>query len=164
MLMKPRSHRWSDKSKWALPGKNWLPGVVDVPVAGSLAARKPRLFLAALFMLGWVFGQTGPALAAEEAPEAPVPGMVTVTSFGAKSCVPCRLMVPIREELQREYAGRAAIVFIDLHRHYTLIDQYAIQVIPTLIFYDQNGNEAKRHIGFMDKKSIEAEMAKLGVE
>ena len=101
---------------------------------------------------------------AEEAPEAPAPGMVTVASFGAKNCVPCRLMAPIREELQREYEGRAAIVFIDLHRHYALIDHYAIQVIPTLIFYDQNGNEAKRHIGFMDKKSIEAEMIKLGVE
>ena len=101
---------------------------------------------------------------AEEPPEAPVPGMVTVASFGARNCVPCRMMVPIREDLQREYEGRAAIVFIDLHRHYELIDKYAIQVIPTLIFYDQNGNEAKRHIGFMDKKSIEAEMLKLGVE
>ncbi|PTN32815.1 thiol reductase thioredoxin [Desulfonatronum sp. SC1] len=101
---------------------------------------------------------------AVEPPEIPVPGMVTVASFGAVNCVPCRMMVPIREELQREYEGRVAIVFIDLHRHYELIDQYAIRVIPTLIFYDQNGNEAKRHIGFMDKKSIEAEMAKLGVE
>ena len=101
---------------------------------------------------------------AEEPPEVPVPGMVTVASFGARNCVPCRMMVPIREELQREYEGRAAIVFIDLHRHFELIDHYAIQVIPTLIFYDQDGNEAKRHIGFMDKKSIEAEMARLGVE
>lgn len=100
----------------------------------------------------------------KEPPEAPAPGMITVASFGARNCVPCRMMVPIREELQREYEGRAAIVFIDLHRHYELIDHYAIQVIPTLIFYDENGNEAKRHIGFMDKKSIEAEMAKLGVE
>lgn len=73
-------------------------------------------------------------------PEAPVPGMVTVASFGARNCVPCRMMVPIREELQREYEGRAAIVFIDLHRHFELIDHYAIQVIPTLIFYDQDGN------------------------
>ncbi|TVQ99163.1 MAG: thioredoxin [Desulfovibrionales bacterium] len=100
----------------------------------------------------------------EAPPEVPVPGMVTVASFGAVNCIPCRLMVPIREELQREYDGRVAIVFINLHRHYELIDQYAIQVIPTLIFYDESGNEAKRHIGFMDKQSIEAEMVKLGVE
>lgn len=122
---------------------------------------RPLLFC----LMALLVSITIPAWAEEEAPpEAPVPGMVTVASFGAKNCVPCRLMVPIREELQREYEGRAAIVFIDLHRHFTLIDHYAIQVIPTLIFYDQNGNEAKRHIGFMDKKSIEAEMAKLGVE
>ncbi len=120
--------------------------------------------------LGLVVLLIGIAVAAwaEEAPkappEAPVPGMVTVASFGAVNCVPCRMMIPIREELQREYEGRVAIVFIDLHRHYDLIGQYAIRVIPTLIFYDDNGNEAKRHIGFMDKKSIEAEMAKLGVE
>ncbi len=97
-------------------------------------------------------------------PKAPVPGMVTVASFGARNCIPCRMMIPIREELQLEYEGRAAIVFIDLHRHFELIDHYAIQVIPTLIFFDQDGNETKRHIGFMDKKSIKAEMARLGVE
>lgn len=101
---------------------------------------------------------------AEDPHEAPVPGMVTVASFGAVNCVPCRMMVPIREELQREYEGRVAIVFIDLHRHYKLIDQYAIRVIPTLIFYDKDGNEMKRHIGFMDKKTIQAELAQLGVE
>jgi len=57
-----------------------------------------------------------------------------------------------------------AIVFIDLHRHHELIDKYAIRVISTLVFCDQNDNEAERHIGFMDKKSIEAEMARLGFE
>lgn len=111
-----------------------------------------------------LFFMTGGQARAEEPPEAPVPGMVTVANFGARNCIPCRMMAPIRKELQREYDGRAAIVFIDLHRHYQLIDQYAIQVIPTLIFYDPEGNEVKRHIGFMNKKSIEAVMAELGVE
>ncbi|GAB6060816.1 thioredoxin family protein [Desulfonatronum parangueonense] len=127
-------------------------------------SRRPFCLKVLIFFGALLILLAGHPALAEEVPQAPVPGMVTVASFGAVNCVPCRMMVPIREELQQEYEGRAAIVFINLHRHYKLIDQYAIQVIPTLIFYDENGNEAKRHIGFMDKKSIEAEMARLGVK
>jgi thioredoxin 1 len=96
--------------------------------------------------------------------EVPVPGMVTMVDLGAKSCIPCKMMAPILAELEKEYDGRAAIIFIDVWEDYSQIERFGIKAIPTQIFYDKQGREVKRHVGFMDKKSIEAELKRLGVE
>jgi thioredoxin 1 len=134
-----------------------------VPVVVSVWFRLLRTCIFGMLVFAVVLLLSGLS-PAEEAPQVPQPGMPTVANFGAKNCVPCRMMAPIREELRQEYEGRAAILFIDVHRFYEQIELFSIQLIPTLIFYDKEGHEVKRHIGFMDKKTIQAELAKLGVE
>ena len=47
-------------------------------------------------------------------PPVPTPGLVTMVDLGAHKCVPCKMMAPIIAELQKEYAGRASILFIDV--------------------------------------------------
>ena len=47
-------------------------------------------------------------------PDVPVKGMVTMIDLGAKSCIPCKMMAPILEKLEKDYKGKAAIVFIDV--------------------------------------------------
>jgi thioredoxin 1 len=83
--------------------------------------------------------------------------------LGAKKCIPCKMMAPILEELQEEYAGLASIVFIDVWEHREQAQRFGIRGIPTQIFYDTQGKEIKRHVGFLDKKSIVAMFDKLGV-
>ncbi len=90
--------------------------------------------------------------------------MVTMVDLGAKACVPCKMMAPILEELEKEYEGRAAIIFIDVWKDHSQVERYGLKAIPTQVFYDKQGNEVKRHVGFMDKKSIVAELEALGVE
>jgi thioredoxin 1 len=97
-------------------------------------------------------------------PEVPVKGMVTLLELGADRCVPCKMMVPIMAELEKEYEGKAAILFIDVWKHYEQVDRFSLRAIPTQIFYAKNGEEALRHEGFMDKESIVAVLQKLGVE
>lgn len=92
----------------------------------------------------------------------PVPGRVTMLDLGAHACIPCRMMTPIIEELSEEYAGRAAIVFIDVWQHRDQAARYGISTIPTQIFYDAEGKERFRHTGFLDKQSILAKLAELG--
>jgi len=94
----------------------------------------------------------------------PIPGLVTMVDIGAKSCIPCKMMIPIIEGLSREYEGRAAIAFIDVWKYPDEAPKYRISTIPTQIFYDAEGRERYRHEGFMDKKSIAAVLAKLGVD
>ena len=96
--------------------------------------------------------------------EVPVPGMVTMLDLGAKSCIPCKMMTPIIEELEKEYAGRAAIVFIDVWKNVDVPERFGLHAIPTQIFYDAHGKEQYRHEGFLDKESIVAVLTKLGVK
>lgn len=90
--------------------------------------------------------------------------MVTMVDLGAKKCIPCKMMAPIMEELEKEYEGRAAIIFIDVWENPEAGRQFGIKVIPTQIFYNAEGKEVLRHRGFFDKASIVAELKKLGVQ
>ena len=108
-----------------------------------------------------------PALAdeskTETIPQIPTPGLVTMVDLGADRCVPCRMMAPILKELQKEYAGRASIVFIDVWEHRDQAKRFGVRSIPTQIFFDKDGREIGRHVGFWDKRSIVAIFKKLGV-
>lgn len=83
--------------------------------------------------------------------------------LGATECIPCKMMAPIIEELQKEYAGRVDIIFIDVWKDPAQAKKYGIRAIPTQVFFDKNGNEVHRNIGFMDKKRIVEILSKLGV-
>lgn len=93
----------------------------------------------------------------------PVKGMVTMIDLGAKKCIPCKMMAPILAKLEKEYAGRAAIVFIDVWENRDQVDRFGIRAIPTQIFYDAAGKEVSRHIGFMSEEEIERMLTQLGV-
>lgn len=97
-------------------------------------------------------------------PEVPAKGMVTMVDIGAKECIPCKMMAPIMEELEKEYKGKAAIIFIDVWKNKNEGKKFGIRAIPTQIFYNKDGKEVSRHEGFMDKKSIVAMLEKLGVK
>ena len=74
--------------------------------------------LAAMALLAWSLAAVPGAARSEEAhtPSAglPVKGMVNLIDLGAGSCIPCKMMAPILEELKREYAGRAEVHFVDV--------------------------------------------------
>ncbi|MBF0117760.1 MAG: thioredoxin fold domain-containing protein [Desulfobacterales bacterium] len=95
--------------------------------------------------------------------ESPSKGIVTMIDLGAKKCIPCKMMAPIIEELKKEYQGKASIIFIDVWENREEASKYKINAIPTQIFFDKDGKEVNRHIGFMDKKSIINVLEKLGV-
>jgi thioredoxin 1 len=101
---------------------------------------------------------------AGESMQLPVPGTVTMVDLGAKKCVPCKMMAPILEALEKEYKDRAAIVFIDVWENSEAAQKFGIRVIPTQIFFDTGGKEILRHEGFMKKDAIIAELTKLGVK
>lgn len=109
------------------------------------------------------------SLGAEEksqVPQVPVQGKVTMVDIGAKKCIPCKMMAPIMEELEKEYGstGKAAIIFIDIWENPNEGKKFGVRSIPTQIFYDNTGKEVSRHEGFMPKNSIVAELEKLGVK
>jgi thioredoxin 1 len=119
-----------------------------------------------LFLIGTILLWTAAAVYAAdavEAPPVPTPGLATMVDLGAHKCIPCKMMAPIIEELQKEYVGRASIIFIDVWEHKDQARKFGIHSIPTQIFYDMQGREVGRHVGFLDKKSIMHMFEKLGV-
>ena len=133
---------------------------------------RPQLAILGVFVALAIFGvvrtqffsTSGDNVASSNpAPEVRKPGKVTMIDLGASSCVPCKMMAPILEELKKEYAGRANIVFIDVWKDPAQAKKYGIRAIPTQIFFDADGKEVHRNTGFMDKNRIVEVLKKLGV-
>jgi len=98
------------------------------------------------------------------AADVPVKGMVTMVDLGAKACIPCKMMTPILEKLEKEYAGRAAVIFFDVWKDMAPAKRFGIRAIPTQIFFDKDGKEVYRHEGFLSEKEIVDRFKAMGVK
>jgi thioredoxin 1 len=128
--------------------------------------RLHKTSLSSLLVLSTVFLLAHVAVVCAEpgtSPEVPVKGMVTMVDLGAKSCIPCKMMAPIMEKLEKDYKGRAAILFIDVWQEPDQAKRFDIRTIPTQIFYDKEGKEVLRHTGFMSEEAIVTQLKKMGV-
>jgi len=83
--------------------------------------------------------------------------------LGADSCIPCKMMQPVLAELRQEYAGKLQVDFIDVWKDPSAGKPYNIQAIPVQIFFDANGKEIFRHLGFYPKEEILATFKAQGI-
>jgi thioredoxin 1 len=93
----------------------------------------------------------------------PVKGMPTMVDLGANECIPCKMMVPVMEKVEKKYHGKTAIIFIDVWKNKEPAKRFGIQAIPTQIFFDKEGKEVYRHVGFMSEADIDRVFNKMGV-
>lgn len=121
-----------------------------VVAVGIVFALKPR---------ATVPGEPGPASTAEAA--GPLPRLL---ELGADTCIPCKQMAPIIEELKTAYAGQLRVDFIDVHKNEGASEVYDVRLIPLQIFFDAEGQELFRHEGFFAKDDILAKWKELGVD
>ncbi|MFB3925711.1 MAG: thioredoxin family protein [Syntrophales bacterium] len=122
---------------------------------------KKLVSLGMCFVLAIVFSSE---LGAADLKNVPVKGMVTMVDLGAKSCIPCRMMAPILKKLEGRYAGKAAIIFLDVWKDPEPARRFGIRAIPTQIFFNKKGEEVYRHEGFMSEKEIISVLSQMGVD
>ncbi len=93
-------------------------------------------------------------------------GLPKLVDLGSKTCIPCKMMAPILEELKKDYAGKFDVEFIDvgLRENADLARKYNIETIPTQIFFDAGGKELWRHENFLSKEDILAKWKELGYD
>ena len=120
---------------------------------------KAGIFCLSLLLL---FARPVPLFAA--AADVPVKGMVTMVDLGARACIPCKLMAPILEKLEKVYAARAAVVFFDVWKDQAPAKRFGIRTIPTQIFFDKDGKEVYRHEGFLSEEEIVSRFKDMGVK
>ena len=85
-----------------------------------------------------------------------------LVDFYAEWCGPCKIIGPILDELAAEYEGKIKIGKVDVDQAPELASEHSVLSIPTLIFFDAQGREVHRKMGFMDRDSMEQVLRKLG--
>ncbi len=119
-------------------------------------------FVAGLLLAGFYLHPSN--CRAASTPQLPVKGMVTMVDLGATKCIVCKMMSSIVESLQKEYKGKAEIVFIDVWQHPEAGRKFHVNLIPTQIFFDRNGKEVYRHEGLLTKGAIVSKLEEMGVK
>ena len=90
-------------------------------------------------------------------------GKPTVAEFGAATCIPCKRMKPVLEELIAEHGDKLNLSFVDVRNRSDLARKYRIELIPTQVFFDSGGQEVSRHVGFWPKEDILTRLEELGL-
>jgi thioredoxin 1 len=128
-----------------------------------MSVRRVTIIIALIFPI--LLLVVGASLAASaDLKNIPAKGMVTMIDLGAASCIPCKMMAPILDKLEKRYQGKAAVIFIDLRYEREAAQRFGIRAIPTQIFFDKVGKEVYRHVGFMSEAAIVTQFQSMGVK
>ena len=73
-----------------------------------------------------------------------------LVDFFATWCGPCRMLGPVLEKAESDIK----VVKVDTDEFEDLARSYGVMSIPTLVLLEK-GKETKRHVGFLDKNSLE---------
>ena len=90
---------------------------------------------------------------------------VIFVELGSLNCIPCRMMQPVMQEVDKKFAGQVKVVYHDVMTESGRAEgfRYAIRVIPTQVFLDKDGKEYFRHEGFFPFEEIEKVLRGKGV-
>lgn len=85
-------------------------------------------------------------------------GQPVVIDFWAPWCGPCRSIAPIVEDLATAYEGRAIIGKYNVDDDTDLGVEYGIRNIPTILFFDKEGNMVDKHVGTITRDALAAKI------
>ena len=81
-------------------------------------------------------------------------GLILV-DFWAEWCGPCRLQLPILDEVVEEIGEKATIGKVNVDQELELAHQFGVQSIPTLILF-KNGQVVATQVGALPKSQLAA--------
>lgn len=79
---------------------------------------------------------------------------ITFVELGSVTCIPCKQMQPVMKSIEEKFGGSVKVVFHDVWKDKAAQKKYNIELIPTQVFLDENGNEFFRHQGFFAENEI----------
>ncbi len=83
-----------------------------------------------------------------------------VVDFYATWCGPCKRLAPIMEDLAESYKSKVKFVKVDIDNASELANQYQIEGVPTVIFY-QGGKVASKVVGLVPREVLKGKIEAL---
>lgn len=78
-----------------------------------------------------------------------------LVDFWAQWCGPCRMLMPIVDEISREYADRITVVKVNVDDNPNTPLKYAVRGIPSLLLF-KDGNLMATKVGALSKSQLAA--------
>lgn len=76
-----------------------------------------------------------------------------VVDFWATWCGPCKMLVPVLEQVAEEYKDKIKVCKVNIDNEQDLAVEYQIMSIPTLLFF-KDGKIAKTSVGFVSLSEL----------
>lgn len=80
-----------------------------------------------------------------------------LVDFWATWCGPCKMLLPIVEELAQEFEGKIKVCKVNTDENMSLSSKFQITSIPCLIIF-KNGKPVNKLVGFRPKTAIIQEL------
>ena len=76
-----------------------------------------------------------------------------ILDFWASWCGPCKMLLPIIDEIAKEYEGKIKVGKVNTDENMSLTTQFQITSVPCIIVF-KNGKAINKIVGFKPKNKI----------
>ena len=83
-----------------------------------------------------------------------------LVDFWAEWCGPCKMMLPIVEEISKEFEGKITVAKVDVDSSQGTAAKFGIRNIPTILFF-KGGSVVDKQVGAVPKNSLVEKINKL---
>jgi thioredoxin 1 len=78
---------------------------------------------------------------------------VSLVDFWAAWCMPCKMMVPVLNELAEEVGENVEVCKVNIEEYQGIAQKHSVRNIPTILIF-KNGKEVDRVVGVKSKEFL----------